>query len=124
MPDAVLYQEKNGDCPILRFFDRESDRSRAIARARIGLLEQRGNDLRRPHADYLEREIYELRWKFDGKQYRILYFFHGRRIVVLSHAFIKRGSKVPPSEIDRAVRRKRLFDSDPDTHTHQGENGV
>jgi hypothetical protein len=34
--------------------------------------------LRRPHADYLEDGIYELRWRNGTVQYRILYFFHGR----------------------------------------------
>jgi hypothetical protein len=50
------------------------------------------------------------------KVYRILYFFHGREVAVLSHLVTKEG-KVPDSEIDRAILRKLKFEADPEKHT-------
>ena len=49
-------------------------------------------------------------------QYRILYFFRGRDVVVLSHGIMKR-QKVPDVEIRRAVERKRLVLADPQRYT-------
>ena len=44
-----------------------------------------GYELRRPHVENLGDGIYELRVKIQNVNYRMLYFFHGQRAVVLSH---------------------------------------
>ena len=49
--------------------------------------------------------------------YRILYFFHGREGVVLSHGIVKQEAIVPPREIERAILRKQAFQKDPTRHT-------
>jgi ribosome-binding protein aMBF1 (putative translation factor) len=46
----------------------------------------------------------------QGTHYRILYFFHGRAIVVVSHG-LKKERIVPPTEIDLAIRRRAKFES-------------
>ncbi|MCX7050055.1 MAG: type II toxin-antitoxin system RelE/ParE family toxin [Candidatus Sumerlaeota bacterium] len=88
---------------------------------RVKHLAKMGHEIRRPDADYLRDGIYELRLALNGVQYRTLYFFHGRIAVVLTHGFIKKGPKVPDKEIERALRCKALFESDPDRHTYRGE---
>ena len=55
-----------------------------------------------PDRHYLQDGVHELRAKHGHAQYRILYFFHGKNVVVLAHAFIKEGSKVPDADIERA----------------------
>ncbi len=64
-----------------------------------------GHALRRPEADYLRDDIYELRARRGRVQYRTLYFFHGQRLAGLAHALTKEG-QVPPADIERAIRRK------------------
>ena len=76
------------------------------------LLATSGHELRRPAADMLREGIYELRPSYASVQYRILYFFHGRDVVVLSHGVTKQ-QKVPAVEIERALLRKRLVLEDP-----------
>ncbi len=49
----------------------------------------------------------------------MLYFFHGRQAVVISHGITKQESVVPPVEIERARRRKQTFAADPPRHTHK-----
>jgi phage-related protein len=49
--------------------------------------------------------------------YRILYFFHGRDLAVLAHAITKE-KEVPDSDIERAVRRKKAFTSNPAAHSY------
>ena len=47
----------------------------------------------------------------------MLYFFHGRIAVVISHGLVKE-RVVPPKEIDRAVERKEKFERNPDKHSY------
>jgi phage-related protein len=75
-----------------------------------------GFELRRPEADYLRDDIYELRASHRRVHYRILYFFHGRQAAVLSHLITKEG-RVPDPEIDRAILHKSKFEADPEKHT-------
>jgi len=84
------------------------------------MLESLGSELRRPHADALRDGIRELRAKAGTVNYRILYFFCGSNIVCLSHGFTKE-AKIPPAEIDTALRRKKLVESDLDTYTAEWE---
>src|ERR1017187_6744646 len=75
-----------------------------------------GMNCGRPIADILRDEIYELRPSHWGVQYRILYFFRDRDVVVLSHGIMKR-QKVPDVEIRRAAERKRLVPADPQRYS-------
>ena len=72
-------------------------------------LELCGPDLPRPFADGLRDKIRELRIKFAGFEYRMLYFFHGKKIII-THGFVKKTRAVPDEEIDRAVKSMRNFD--------------
>jgi len=114
---VVLYQETGGRVPLLEWLAELPRKSRANCIAQVLLLAQYGHELHRPAADYLRDGIYELRVKTDHVQCRVLYFFHGREAVVLSHGIIKRGGRVPLAEIDLAIRRKQALFRDPDKHT-------
>jgi phage-related protein len=84
----------------------------------LDLLERQGHELRRPAADFLRDGIYELRPTFQGLNYRILYFFSGRNVVVVSHGIVKEAA-VPEVEINRAVEHKKDFEADPEAHTYR-----
>jgi len=49
--------------------------------------------------------------------FRILNFFGGRNLAILGHALTKEG-KVPKADIERAIRRKKAFESDPAGHSY------
>ena len=125
MPETTLYlyQEKPGEVPVLDWL-REvlSKNEAAFAKcvAALRRLRDFGHELQRPHADYLEDDIYELRVRKGRVNYRILYFFHGRNVAVLAHAITKE-DKIPRTELGRAKERKERFRSDPDAHTFEGE---
>ena len=91
--------------------DELPSKARAKCIDRINRLAQLGSELRRPEADYLRDSIYELRSSYQGVHYRILYFFVGRAIVVLSHGVTKE-QEVPPREIDRAIDRRKQVQAD------------
>ena len=82
----------------------------------VALLRSQGHELRRPIADFLRDGIYELRPKsYQGINYRILYFFSGKNIVVISHGISKK-AEVPAIEIDRAIERKKKYEANPTAH--------
>ena len=117
---VIFFQDEAGRAPVLDWLqDLQEDNAKAWAncRAKIVLLSQVGHELRRPAADFLRDGIYELRAKQGHVQYRILYFFHGRNVAVLSHSLTKEDS-VPAVEIERALKRKRLFEQDAEKHTY------
>ena len=115
----VLFRDDDGSAPFLDWFDRLPEKAKVQCRARLGLLTEQGHDLRRPAADYLRDGIYELRAKAGRVQYWMLYFFHGRQAVVISHGITKQEAAVPPTEIERARRRKQAFEAAPLRHTYK-----
>ena len=123
---AVFYKAEDGTVPVLewlRALKKQNRRAFAKCVARIRRLAALGHELRRPEADLLRDEIYELRAKLGHVQYRILYFFHGQKVAVLAHALTKK-DKVPDADIDRAARRKLAFRRDPKQHSHyEGDIG-
>ena len=87
---------------------------------RIFRLEEIGHELKRPEADYLHDDIYELRWSWQNVNNRILYFFYGRGAVILAHGLTKE-DVIPKSDLNIAVKRKILYLNDPAKHTYQKE---
>lgn len=118
MITIVFFCEEDQSTPFLDWFGGLPVKAKVQCRARLQLLAEQGHHLRRPAADFLRDGIYELRAKAGGTNYRMLYFFHGREAVVVSHGLIKQQAIVPPIEIERALRRKRAFTAAPVRHTH------
>ena len=119
---VIFYQDANGAVPVLTWLDDLFPKSRAKCIVKIERLRELGHELRRPEADYLRDDIYELRIAYRSVQYRLLYFFYQRNIVVISHGIVKE-QRVPPTEIDLAVQRKRIFEQNPEQHIYSEENG-
>ena len=116
--ELLVFREANGRIPLVDWLDFLPAKARAKCLNYMRLLATSGHELRRPAADFLRDGIYELRASHGNIQYRILYFFHGRDVVVLSHGITK-SQKVPATEIDRAVARKQLVMRDPSRHARK-----
>ncbi len=126
MPEAqiIFYQDDTGKVPVLEWLKtllKQDKKGYANCVAKIRQLANTGYELRRPAADYLRDGIYELRAKHINVQYRILYFFYGQNVAILTHAIIKDSDKVPIIDIDRAIKRKSQFEENPNIHTYQEE---
>ncbi len=121
MPSAAVsfYQEGPGEVPVfdwLQELRRQDLRAYAKCLVQIRRLAESGYALQRPAAAPLGGGLYELRMRHGRVHYRILYFFHANA-AVLAHALTKEGA-VPQADIDRARRRRRAFEHDPEGHTH------
>ena len=115
---VIIYQESEGDVPLLDWLDELPKKAQAKCIARIERLAQCGRELRRPEADYLRDGIYELRVRMQRVNYRILYTFVGQNVALLTHGLTKE-RRVPPADIDLAIERKERFEDDPETHTYE-----
>jgi len=76
--EVVFYREEDGTVPLVEWLDSSSPKVQNKCLIRLERLEELGHELRRPEADYLRDDIYELRVSYQGINYRMLYFFHGR----------------------------------------------
>ena len=123
MPKTVvlLYREEDGSVPLRDWLDELEPKAQAKCVACLRRLEDMGHELRRPEADFLRDKIYELRTGHGRINLRMLYFFHGRGFVVVSHGFTKEDKVVSDREIDLAIERKARFEQAPQKHTFRGE---
>ena len=117
---VVFYKEEDGTVPTLDWLSGLLTKARDKCIKKIERLKELGHLIRRPEADYLRDDIYELRTQLRNVQYRLLYFFHGRETAVISHGTTKR-KRVPPSEIEKAIERRQKFLQNPKRHTQEVE---
>ena len=119
--EVFFFREPNDNSvPLLEWLDGLPTKVQAKCTERIDRLGELGHELRRPEADFLRDGIYELRASYQGVHYRLLYFFAGKAIVVVSHGLTKERA-VPPREIDLAVERKRKVEADFEKFTFRPE---
>ena len=125
MPHTLLqvFRDDKGQVPVQEWIAAlkvKEPKAHARCLARLLELERLGYEARRPLADSLEDGISELRWKIGRVHYRILYFFNGRNVIVLSHGLTKEG-EVPKADIKRAKSRRALVESHPERHLAEWE---
>ena len=113
MPQTEVFffrEPEDQSVPLLEWLSELPVKVQAKCAERIDRLGELGHELRRPEADFLRDGIYELRASYQGVHYRMLYFFTGKAVVVVSHGLTKE-REVPPKEIARAVERKKKVET-------------
>jgi len=106
---VIFYRSASGRCPIEEFVEDLPVEDAKEVIASIAALRELGNKARRPLADYLGDGIYELRARRLKKQFRVLYTFAGRQIILLLTGFIKKSKAVPASKIKKAKALKNDY---------------
>lgn len=102
--ELIFFESVSGHAPALEFLRTKPKSVRAEAGWLLEQLEKYGTNLERTVVGFLEDGIYELRWEVERNAYRLLFFFSGRQIIVVTHGFAKKTKKVPKGEIERARR--------------------
>jgi putative component of toxin-antitoxin plasmid stabilization module len=118
---VITYQEADGRVPLHDWLSEVvSKNTTALLRCRdlIVQLAEQGHMLRRPRSAPLRDEIYELRARVGRAHYRILYFFNGRSVAVLTNGCTKQQA-IDSTDLDRAVRFKERFRAAPERHTYR-----
>lgn len=114
--EVIFFKDIKERVLVLEWMDEQIQKVQDKLIARIERLGEMGHELRRPEADYLRDEIYELRVKHLRVNYRILYFFHDQK-AILSHGLTKEDI-VPPGDIDDAATNKKIYIINPAQHTY------
>ena len=96
------YEDNRGARPVGDFVESLTDSDRAIVKAKLAYLLDRGNQLREPFTKSLGDGLFELR----AQAYRIFFCFKPGNRIVLLHAFRKRSQSTP--QRDLALARKRM----------------
>jgi len=87
-----------GKCPVQVFIDslESADQKKVMA------LLQRAAEHGPPNNVEKFKKLEDNIWEFKSFQVRILCSLEGRKVIILTHGFIKKKDKAPPNEIVRA----------------------
>lgn len=105
----LFYDLPDGSEPVKEFLDSLDVKMRAKMLWTIQLLEVNGIELREPYSKALEDGIFELRAKVGSDISRVLYFFVVGHKVILTNGFIKKSTKTPSGEREKAKRYRAEY---------------
>ena len=103
---VIAYEKENGEVPVEDFLNSLDVKMRAKMFGMIGLLQEKGNQLREPYSKHLDDGIFELRCKVGSNITRVLYFFYYEGQIILTNGFVKKTQKTPHGEIELAKQRR------------------
>ena len=103
---VIAYEKENGEVPVEDFLNSLDVKMRAKMFGMIGLLQEKGNQLREPYSKHLDDGIFELRCKVGSNITRVLYFFYYEGQIILTNGFVKKTQKTPRGEIELAKQRR------------------
>lgn len=106
---VFFYNKADGTEPAKEFLLSLDKKMRAKMFKTIELLMNNGSDLREPYSKPIGDGIFELRAKVGSDISRILYFFVVGDNAILTNGFIKKTTKTPSGEIERAKRYRNEY---------------
>ena len=104
-----FYDRADGTKPAKEFIAGLLPKMRAKLLRVVDILETNGSELREPYSKHLDDGIFELRAKVGSDISRVLYFFFIGRKAILTHGFVKKTRKTPPSEISKAKKYRAEY---------------
>lgn len=112
MRQVQFYRTKSGYCPVEEFLDSLTGKQAQKVVWVLKLIE----DLNMVPRQYLKKlvntdDIWEVRVSFGGGIFRLLGFFEGDQLLILTSGFAKKTQKTPRQEIITAEQRKRDYQS-------------
>lgn len=110
MRTVIFYRTARDESPVEKFLDGLSGKEAQKVVWVLQLIEE----MPRVPRQYFKKltgtdDLWEVRVQFSGNIFRLLGFFDGGRLVVLTNGFAKKSQKTPANEIEIAERRKRNY---------------
>lgn len=105
-----FYKAVSGKCPVKDHLDRLTD----IQATKIAWVLKLIRELDRVPSKYFKKlitteDIWEVRADVGKNTFRLLGFFHGKELIILTNSFQKKSQKTPLKEIRLAEKRKKEF---------------
>ncbi|MCI9261878.1 type II toxin-antitoxin system RelE/ParE family toxin [uncultured Adlercreutzia sp.] len=104
--EIELYETDQGSCPVSDFLGGLPPKLRRKTTTYLEVLEEGGPDLREPYTKPLGKGIFELRCQWGSESVRLLFFYCGSRVIVVTNGFLKKTRKTPLREIRLAEMRR------------------
>jgi phage-related protein len=110
MKTISFYKTSSGKCPVEEFLDRLTD----IQAAKVAWVLKLIRELDRVPSNYFKKlvnteDIWEVRVDAGKDTFRLLGFFYGKELIILTNSFQKKIQKTPVNEIRLAENRKKDF---------------
>ena len=105
-----FYKTSAGRCPVEGFLDALTSKQAQKVAWVLQLVEE----LPTVPPQYFKKlintdEIWEVRIQMGGNIFRLLGFFDGATLIILTNGFAKKTQKTPTTEIELAEQRKRDY---------------
>ena len=112
MREVHFYRTKAGHCPVEEFLNGLSGKQVQKVVWVLRLVEE----LEAIPSQYLKKlvgteDLWEVRVQHGGDTFRLIGFFEGRRLLVLTSGFAKKTEKIPRQEIALAEKRRQDYQS-------------
>ena len=105
-----FYRQPNGKSPVEEFLDSLTGKQAQKILWVLQLIEELEIVPRQYFKKLVDSEgIWEVRVQFGNDIFRLLGFFDGGILLILTNGFAKKTQKTPPQEIALAVRRKNDY---------------
>jgi phage-related protein len=105
-----FYHLPNGNSPVEEFLDSLTGKQAQKVLWVLQLIEELDVIPRQYFKKLVDSEgIWEVRIQFGNDIFRLLGFFDGGTLLILTNGFAKKTQKTPPQEIALAVRRKEEY---------------
>lgn len=113
MPDwkIVFYVTADGRCPVEAFITGLPERVQARLAHVFEILQTYGLQVGEPFVKSIHgvRKLAEIRVRVSSDSYRIFFFTHTGRKMVLLHGFVKKSQKTPAGEVRIAQQRMQDY---------------
>jgi len=110
MRTVNFYRLLNGKSPVEEFLDSLTSKQAQKVLWILQLIEELDVIPRQYFKKLVDSEgIWEIRIQFGSDIFRLLGFFDGGTLLILTNGFAKKTQKTPPQEIALAVRRKEEY---------------
>jgi phage-related protein len=105
-----FYRLRNDQSPVEKFLDSLTGKQAQKILWVLQLIEEMESVPRQYFKKLADGEgIWEVRIQFGNDAFRLLGFFAGSTLLILTNGFAKKTQKTPPQEIALAIRRKNEY---------------
>jgi len=110
MKTISVYQTASGKCPVKEHLDSLTD----TQVTKIAWVLKLIREIDQVTSKYFKKlvktnDIWEARVDVGRNTFRLLGFFHGREVIILTNSFQKKSRKIPLKEIKLAEKRKKEY---------------
>lgn len=110
MRKVDFYCTPKGQSPVEEFLDSLTGKQAQKVLWVLQLIEELDSVPRQYFKKLVDsEEIWEVRIQFGNDIFRLLGFFDGGNLLILSNGFAKKTQKTPPQEIALAIRRRNEY---------------